>query len=149
MKPYTTLTQEQIVDALRKIFKEHLKLTYALMLGFAADLPDDTILVSEDRVKDEKKVVFMKPGSKIHQVFLDLEKAEDIHFERVSNEIYFKFIMMETISNMGKYKHNYCNEEGKLIYDPTMHVVEPTPLPTEVCSKNRYYVQTPIFPSFL
>ena len=145
METYSTLTPEQLNDALRKIFKEHLKLTYAFMLGFATDLSEDTILVSDGEIKDHKKVIFMKPGSRIHQVFLDLEKAEDIHFERVGLEIYFNYIMMETISNMGKPKHNYCHEDGKLIYDPSMHVVEPTLLPTEVYGRNRFYVQTPIF----
>ena len=122
MEPYSTLTPEQLNDALRKIFKKHLKYTSMFILGFASDLDDNTVLICGSSYNDHRKPVIMKPGGRLHKYIIEIENEEDIHFDRLDMHTYATIIAADYAN---KTEHRYVDEEGISIFEPRFRPMYP------------------------
>lgn len=110
MEPYTnTLTIEQIQEVIPKLLKEHIYLTYKFCLGFIFWAGPNTGYVAKNDTFNQngKRFVLMEPKSRLHQIFLDLEKQEDIHFERLSIQTMRKILKTEPLP--------FCAEDGSCL----------------------------------
>lgn len=79
------MTNERILEMLRKICKEHLKYTYMFVIGFVMADDDNVFLAKKER-QNGKEILLMKAGGSLHEYFKTVEKDEDIIFERVSED---------------------------------------------------------------
>ena len=90
---FNKLTLEKIEDALRTMLSPYRKYTDMMVFGFMPLIQHNDIvwIVTGDITQDGKRIILIKPGSKVHKVIKELEQREHIHFDRL-NEATMKLL---------------------------------------------------------
>ena len=108
------MTRKEIESQLKKFFKEHRLLTYLYCIGFVDTDADRLFITNDDNLlQNGKKHILMKAGGRVHSLFRQLEKEEEICFERTNKEsrrkMYYFFFTDEDGNRYEPVFFNYDN----------------------------------------